>query len=346
MSDRLNHGLGRCLALLVMALVACASQAQAQGQDSTPGERNVLIMAELLPGEYDNGNQAMFDVRRKLPEGDRHVRMHASIKRISAPAFGEFVFLWVNTTGSGDDAKRSFRIATLAAGPADDEVTMRHYFRMQGEITETDVATLTPAALQRSEGCDYQFKRRADHFRGRQSDKTCRFDWEGQKVYTDNEILLSQGSLWTHDHKLVIRTGQRITGVASGEPFWLERARIFHCYADIPGVAGGRDIPFERYDDIVLHDKGGSYWFKTREAKPRDIGLMLQAVTWPILNERGGNFNRDSLVLYALERFADGSVKNMGYAFTEPGAERIGNNLQWMLINCAMTPRDQARPEF
>ena len=65
-----------------------------------------------------------------------------------------------------------------------------------------------------------------------------------------------------------------------------------------------------------------------------------------MLNERGGNFNRDSLVLYVMEKLADGSVKEHGYAFTEPSAERIGQNLKWMLVNCSMVPRDEARPEL
>jgi hypothetical protein len=65
-----------------------------------------------------------------------------------------------------------------------------------------------------------------------------------------------------------------------------------------------------------------------------------------VLNEKGGNFNRDSLVLYAMEKLPDGSVKEHGYAFTDPAATRIGNNLKWMLVNCAMTRRDLARPEM
>jgi hypothetical protein len=134
--------------------------------------------------------------------------------------------------------------------------------------------------------------------------------------------------------------------VGSGEPFWLERARIFHCYVDIPGVGGGRDIPFKRYDHITLHDKGGVHWFRTDEPQPRDVGIMLQSVTWHVLNEKNSYFNRNSLVLYALEKLPDGSVKEGGYAFTDPAATRIGNNLKWMLVNCAMTPRDQARPEM
>jgi hypothetical protein len=335
--------------LVALALLA-ASPLHAQGQDSTPGERELLVMAELLPGEYDNANQAYFDGRRKLDAADRHPRVHTTITRVAAPAFGAYAFLWVNTTTTADGPQRSWRIATLEAGPASDEITLKHYLRMDGEIAEAELATLTPAQLQRTEGCDYFFKRRADHYRGAQRPRACEFDWEGQRVYTDNEIQLSKSSLWFVDHKFVKRSGKRITGVASGEPFWLERARVFHCYADIPGVGGGRDIPFQRYDDIRLHDKGGSHWFKTRptpnEPEVREIGLQLQAVTWHVLNEKNANFNRNSLVLYALEKLRDGSIKEHGYAFTDPSAERIGNNLKWMLVNCALTPRDQARPEM
>jgi hypothetical protein len=334
------------LVALAMLLAATAGTAWAQGQDSTPGERNLLVMAELLPGVYDNVNQAYFDGRRQLPPGDRHPRTSVTVTRVAAPAFGEFAFLWVLRTASGTGEDISTRIVTLAAGPAPEDVTMRHYFAGDGGIDSASLPTLKPAALRRTEGCDYLFRRGADHFRGQQGQRACRFAWEGKQVYTDNEISLSPSGLWFVDHKYNARTGERITGVESGEPFWLERARDFHCYVDMPGVGGGRDIAFERYDDIRLHDKGGSHWLRTREASPRDIGIMLQAVTWHVLNEKNGSFNRDSLVLYVMERQADGTVKEHGYAFTDPAADRIGINLKWLLTNCAMTPRGEARPEM
>jgi hypothetical protein len=80
----------------VLCSTLCGSRALAQGQDSTPGERNLRVMAELLPGLYDNVNQNYFDGRRKLPQADRHPRMSTTITRIEAPAFGRYVFLWVN----------------------------------------------------------------------------------------------------------------------------------------------------------------------------------------------------------------------------------------------------------
>ncbi|MDH3619920.1 MAG: CpcT/CpeT family chromophore lyase [Gammaproteobacteria bacterium] len=317
-----------------------------QGMDSTAAERSLLIMAEMLPGVYDNANQAYFDQRRGLEQEDRHARVKTTIAKVDAPAFGNYVYLWTNETTTADGKKSSYRLATLSADGNPDEVTMRHYFRMDGEITSDDLATLKPADLRRTGGCDYFFKRRAEHFRGTQREKACQFEWDGANVYTANTIELSDYDLWFVDHKYKADTGERITGVASGEPYWLERARIFHCYADIPGVAGGRDIPFERYDDMVIHDRGGIHWFETRDEEPRTLGLTLRRVTWHVNNESNGNFNRDSLVIYALEKMADGSVKSHSYSFTEPTAERLGMNMQWMLVNCTMTKRNEAQPRL
>ncbi len=334
----------RLSVFLIAVLMTAPSFAFAQGQDSTPGERNILIMADMLPGIYDNVNQNYFDGRRNLPEDDIHPRLHTDITRIDAPNFGAYAYLWVTTKGRMPNAEKSYRIATLSTDGADDEVILKHYIRMDGEITEDEFATLTPADLRRTEGCDYAFKRRADHFRGAQGDQTCQFEWDGEEVYTNNEIELSETGLWYVDHKYIKATGERITGVASGEPNWLERARIFHCYADVPGVAGGRDEPFERYEGFTLHDKGGIHFFETRKEPKRTLGLTLRAVTWHVNNEANDNFNRNSLVLYVLERMADGSIKDHAYTFNAAESERIGINLKWMLANCAMVPRDQAKP--
>lgn len=335
-----------CRFAVVTGLWCAPCLAMAQGQDSTPGQRNLLIMTELLPGIYDNANQNYFDTRRNLTATDRHARIETTITRVQAPAFGPQVFLWVNKSETAAGAQTSYRLATLEPGPGADEVLMKHYFKMDGALDIARLVSLKPADLRRTEGCDYVFKRRADHFRGQQLDKACRFDWEGQKVYTDNEISVSKSSLWFVDHKFVIKTGKRITGVSSGEPFWLERARIFHCYADIPGVGGGRDIPFKRYDHLTVHDRGGQVWFKTDETPAREISIMLRNVTWHVLNEANNHFNRNSLVMYVIEKLPDGNIKGHPYTFTDPQAERIGINMSWMLVNCAMTPRDQARPEL
>ena len=113
----------------------------------------------------------------------------------------------------------------------------------------------------------------------------------------------------------------------------LHRARQFTCYADIPGVGGGRDIPYTRYDNLSVHDQGAETWFVDKDG--RNLGLRLFNVDWPI-NNYDGYFTRDSLVIYVIEKLDDGSTKEHGYAFTLPEANRIGINLKWLLASCFM----------
>ena len=113
----------------------------------------------------------------------------------------------------------------------------------------------------------------------------------------------------------------------------LHRAREFTCYADIPGVGGGRDEPYTRYDNLSLHDQGAETWFVDQDG--RHLGLRLFNVDWPI-NNYDGYFTRDSLVIYVIEKRDDGSITEHGYAFTLPEANRIGINLKWLLASCFM----------
>jgi len=120
---------------------------------------------------------------------------------------------------------------------------------------------------------------------------------------------------------------------ASDTTLKLHRARQFSCYADVPGVGGGRDEPYTRYDNLSLHDQGDETWFVDKEG--RNLGLRLFTVDWPI-NNYDGYFTRDSLVIYVIEKMEDGSTKEHGYAFTLPEANRIGINLKWLLASCFM----------
>jgi hypothetical protein len=113
----------------------------------------------------------------------------------------------------------------------------------------------------------------------------------------------------------------------------LHRSRAFTCYVDIPGVGGGRDEPYTRYDNLSLHDQGAETWFTDKDG--RTLGLRLFNVDWPI-NNYEGYFTRDSLVIYVVEKFDDGTTKEHGYAFTLPEANRIGINLKWLLASCFM----------
>ncbi|QMW23441.1 hypothetical protein [Sandaracinobacteroides saxicola] len=123
------------------------------------------------------------------------------------------------------------------------------------------------------------------------------------------------------------------------------KSRAFTCYVDIPGVGGGRAIPFKRFGPFTVPDQGGSARFDTHETPPRTLELRLRNVAWAY-NNAPGVFTRNSLTLYIAEIAADGGSKELAYVFGEPKAQRIGMNLKQLLANCAMVPLKDAKPEF
>lgn len=173
--------------------------------------------------------------------------------------------------------------------------------------------------------CPLYWHREAAQFRATSED-TCTSSGSAGP----SELVLSATQLWW-------------TGNTSPAPYELHRAREFTCYADVPGVGGGRDEPYKRYDNLKVHDQGADAWFTTD--KGRRLGVSLFAVDWPI-NNYDGFFTRDSLVVYVLEEFEDGSVKEHGYSFTEPDVERIGINLKWMLASCFLVSGRDATPSM
>lgn len=277
--------------LLITTLLLSPGLGFSQGQDGTPAERNLQIMAELLPGLYDNANQAYFDQRLKLPEARRRGRASLRVEPDSGSATNSFVYRWQE-----DGAEQTW--TTRLAASADPEVVAM--------AVRFDDGT--------REDCVVEWRRDAGQFTGVGD---CGL-----------EMQLDPAGLW------VSWNDER--------PKRLLRAREFSCYVDIPGVADGREEPFDRYLIDVLHDQGGLQWITTRDE--REIGITLRNIRWPMNNERDA-FTRDSLVMYVLERNADG-VRTHTYGWTEPRADRIGLNLQWLLVNCYRVSNRDVKPYF
>jgi len=280
-----------------------AATALAQGQDGTPGERNLQVMAELLSGIYDNANQAYFDGRLKYPDDRRQDRTHVTIEAVADvnPGSPSFSFTLTRQASATPDERELWLLETDADPLL---VRMKRHALRDGEAVYRD-------------GCDVLWRRDAGQFTGTNESDQCAATMQ-----------LNPRALWI--------------GTGRSTPAQLLRARAFSCYVDIPGVAGGRDEPFDRYQINDMHDQGALHWLETKGG--RQLGITLRNVVWPMNNEVGA-FTRNSLVMYVLEKTEDG-VKTHTYGWTEPHAERIGLNLQWMLVNCFMVSNRGVRPFF
>lgn len=291
--------------VFLVAALGC-SGAFAQGQDSQSFERDLQVVSTMIVGGFDNANQSYFDSRGK--RDTKHRRMHVDVNRVEAPAIGPNVFVasayWDNDPG----ADAGSQLWVLSADEQSESVRMRAW-TLESSLSADDM--LAGKSLESMDHCDLFWRREASQFRA--TGEACEFGLPRELVLSDKQLWMAYGK-------------------EAGDDYQLHRIRNFECYADIPGVGGGRDIPYERYDGFKIHDQGGAVWFDSKEG--RRLGISLFLVDWPI-NNYEGIFTRDSFVIYVSEEI-DGQRKEHGYAFTIPEADRIGINLKWLLASCYM----------
>jgi hypothetical protein len=344
------------LAFVLGAAMALGAQAAyAQGQDSTPTERDIMILAEMLPGVYDNEEQTYFNGRTKVRKEASHERMNSKIVRVDLPAFGRYVFFVQDSIESKLDEPTRIKLYTLAADNAAKAVRMRMYDLASGpdktkfinaHLNLPTLMELRPETTPWTEGCDVLWRREAGQYKGATEAKTCKVKRDGDKKahVVDYQLQLGQNNLWIRDLRFDT-AGKQVGGNPDGIFHKLNRARDFMCHADIPGVSGGRDIPFKRNGPFPMTDQGGLVKFMSNEKEAREVNILLRNVDWQVNNETGA-FTRDVLVLYVFAKDKDGKITDSAYSFTEPTVKRMGINLGWTLVLCYMESNRDGKPEF
>lgn len=320
LNRKLHIGARAQLALAMLASIAYGGAAHAQGEDGTPAERNVLIISEMLSGRYDNANQAYFDRRLKKAEPSVHERMHLVVNPVDAD-ISEHAF-FAEFSRSAEDAAPAGMLFSLKAD--NDAQAVRMTVR---SLDKSPKGKIRKRALRDSKSCDILWREEAGQFRGTTDPAS---PCSGDNGFQPREFLLSEDALW-------VDFAQNEKG-----HFVLERARDFSCYVDVPGVGGGRDIPYKRYQIEDTHDKGGRSWVTLDDGT--ELSITLQNIRWP-MNNLENIFTRHSFVIYIGKKEGEEN-KEIGYAWTMPDAQRIGVNLKWMLVNCYMLSNEDVTPFF
>ncbi len=311
--------------LMACCVLSVSADLAAQGQDSTTAERDIMILEQLLPGHFINSNQAYFDQRLKVEESQRHGMKSWLIEPIEEPKFGAVAFSLEQK--SDGDSEPVYAVISFVVDDVENAVRMQTY-----QLSAPYKARKTKFKhANYLEGCDLLWTQQAGQFRGRASQQEC-----DTETTTARDILFSPEALWVSYTPAV--------GAAPADHYAMDRARSFNCYADLPGVGGGRDIPFKRYEVKDIHDLGGEKWFTTDEGQ--EIGINLFRVMWTF-NNYEGVFTRPSFVAYIkTKENEEAKAKEISYAWTEPTAQRIGINLKWMLVNCYMLSNEDVLPFF
>lgn len=332
---------GRTLTLLGLALFAGA---QAFGQDQPPLQRDLMTIAALLPGTYDNNEQVYFDRRLKLPENERHQRIRTEIRPIAGGAFGDHAFFISDYYyGSG----RWFpRIYSLAVDAGERAIRMKLFFFPEGDAASygeahEDLSILDGVdakELTHLPGCDLFWRPIVHGYHGTQAPRACAYEREGERVYADFQIMLDDRSLWKSD--IIRRFSNDVQVNAEPEvPTKQLKARWFTCSMSFSGEGdSGRFYP------IAMHDQGGEFFVPrpTEGAQDRQIGIRLRNVDWAMNNTANG-FTNDVFVMYVVERNG-GSDRNLTYTWGAPEETSVGLNLQWLLTSCYIIPQNQTQP--
>jgi hypothetical protein len=171
--------------------------------------------------------------------------------------------------------------------------------------------------------CDFLIRREAGQFTGRTA----------SGCGSTMGIAITERAIWIGD------------GPDASSWTQYRLAREFQCFVDVPGVGGGRNIPYKRYGPFAVLDQGGKARFTTQETPPRTLEIRLRNVAWGY-NNAPGQFTRNSLTLYISTIDAAGVATEGAYVFGEPTAQRLGVNLKHLLANCAIVPLERAKPEF
>lgn len=301
--------------VLIAAAFALPASAFAQGQDGTRAERSLQVMTTLLPGMYDSVNQSYFDRRLKVSDAAAHERKALKITPLSS---GDETFVFELIEMTGEDFATEGRQARLEFDVSD------HPERFVSRAYLPDKSEAVPTYI---EGCDIEWVLEAGQYQGSQG---AHCSDEGYLLSGAKELFLSETALW------VDYAGD------TKSHYDLERARSFSCYVDVPGVGGGRDVPYKRYEIEEIHDKGGAAWVDLDDGSR--VSVRLQNIRWPMNNE-DGIFTRHSFVMY-IGRMVDGDEEEVSYTWTIPQAPRIGMNLKWMLANCYMISNRDVEPYF
>ena len=297
---------------VVGVLGTLAQPCFAQGEDSTTAGRDLMVIDAMLPGIYANANQSYFDVR-----GDRdpkHRPLFVEVRSVDVPSAGDRILAFTGYFDNDPEQTLQPMLASLTEDADSNTVRMRVW-----NVADPENPAETDFDASGDPHCDVYWRREAGQFRA-----TSNTDCGGFA----SAFQISESQLWMD-----------FSDQDAGD-YVLHRARPFECYADIPGVGGGVDIPYKRYDGFQIHDQGGRFRFTSDEGQ--DLMIVLWTVDWPI-NNQTGIFTRDSLVLYVNEFLEDG-MKQHAYTFTPPTSDRVGINLKWILVNCYMESNRDATP--
>ena len=299
--------------------------------------KDLLDLADLLTGRWDNELQTFFEPELNVPLPLRHERLHAVVKPIEAPEFGPVSFYVEYRKGGETGPVARQRIWTLSVDPELNGIRLSGFAPKEGKPLEgawrlvEGVESLKSGQLKKEAftpvaGCDIIWRRRGEGFSGATRPAACKLVTNADKrVLSVSEQHDISANVWEVRDVGVDERGVRVFGGSDTPPTRLKRAQTFSCWAS---VAKGAERAI--VSDLVVHDQGGLVTAEFAGGNPAKLRLRLRNVEWPI------GQNRPSLTLYLLK---DSDDRAEGFAWGEPTANRLALDVGGTQVSCTRDPR-------
>ena len=292
-------------------------------------DKEVIAVMSMWPGDYDNREQVQIDTDMGRAKGD-HTRLHAAVRKVDLPELGPHL-LYVEDYNNNDAAQIvRHGIYEVMADNNGKSVRIKIYqfkdpAKWRGASNDlSKLKGLTRADLTESAGCDLTLKRDGDAFGGGTTAKTCVI---GKAKAHDFQVRLMNDQVWFRERALNTKSEAVIDQVSHFAWHQLERARFFSCMIDPPRSSQKSNPPGHV---VRIHDQGGTFTFPYADGRALFMSLRN---TWSY------NMSRKTLVVTLQENDENG--KGLGYAWSEPGADRLGMNPLWIHIQCDLeTPEN------
>jgi len=292
-------------------------------------QRDFNRMMEWFPGEYDNMEQVYFDGNLKIPEGERHERIHHVFTPVDLPNFPGTTFYIEQYRGTDPEDVYRQRIYSFEPDNEENAVRLVIYIPkdaapLKGAYKDlSKLDGLTPADFATYEGCEVYWRYGNGNYHGTMKEGACRVESKrsGKTLVITDDLQLSPDSIWIRD-EAVDTDGNYIYGNKARIHHKNNRAAGFNCWVS-PRKKNGE---YAFINNLRIHDEGGWIRLESDEYEYEKIGLRMRNVVWPTGN------NRPSRVLYA---YRDGDEENaISYAWTSPDEPRIGINFRWVQASC------------
>lgn len=288
-----------------------------------------------FPGEYSNHEQVL---EQKYSDQEPYRQLHQIFIPVELPALGPKV-LFVQQHIVGNPEPYRVRLYTLQPDPSRDAVRLDIYKPTDPaaltnlHLDPTQVAALRPETdFSLAQGCSVWWtpseagELEPSGYVGQTDADTCQVTSArtGESLVFSDTLLLTSERLHIQD---VARspTGELRFGNPDGDPHKLRKLAWYSGWSVVR--KGGPDYDraapeWQVHKGLHLHSEGGRIPLLDADGSPMPYAVELARLT-----RSGSDTHLLKVTLYDTE-----TDKSVAYAWTDPGAERIGVNLGWAQV--------------